>query len=94
MKSISTKSDSSQPAADTAVYLFDDWFDPIEAGVRDRVREFIQAMIKRLVQTKAMKQMLVSTSPRGGDDQPPQKNPNGKPKESGKALNHQDRQGG
>jgi hypothetical protein len=58
MKSISTKSDSSQPAADTAVYLFDDWFDPIEAGVRDRVREFIQAMIKRLVQTKAMKQRV------------------------------------
>jgi hypothetical protein len=23
---------------DTAVYLFDDWFDPIEAVVRDRVR--------------------------------------------------------
>jgi hypothetical protein len=32
-----TKPDSSQPAAETAVYLFDDWFDPIEAGVRDRV---------------------------------------------------------
>ena len=31
MKSITTKSDSSQPVADTAVYLFDDWFDPIEA---------------------------------------------------------------
>src|SRR6516225_9585911 len=46
MKSISTKSDSSQPAADTAVYLFDDWFDPIEAGVRDWVREFIQAMVE------------------------------------------------
>ena len=26
--------------------LVDDWFDPIEAGVRDRVREFIQAMIE------------------------------------------------
>ena len=26
--------------------LFDDWFDPIEAGVRDRVREFIQAMVE------------------------------------------------
>jgi hypothetical protein len=39
-----TKPDSSQPAAETAVYLFDDWFDPIEAGVRNRVREFIQAM--------------------------------------------------
>src|SRR5919198_497561 len=46
MKSISTKSDSSQPVADTAVYLFDDWFDPIEAAVRDRVRGFIQAMIE------------------------------------------------
>ena len=37
MTSITTKPDSSQPAAETAVYLFDDWFDPIEAGVRDRV---------------------------------------------------------
>lgn len=46
MKSITTKSDSSQPVADTAVYLFDDWFDPIEAAVRDRVRDFIQAMIE------------------------------------------------
>jgi putative transposase len=46
MKSFTRKSDSSQPAAETAVYLFDDWFDPIEAGVRDRVREFIQAMVE------------------------------------------------
>ena len=46
MKSITTKSESSQPGADTAVYLFDDWFDPIEAVVRDRVRGFIQAMIE------------------------------------------------
>jgi hypothetical protein len=46
MKSITTKHDSSQPVADTAVYHFDDWFDPIEAVVRDRVRGFIQAMIE------------------------------------------------
>src|SRR6266700_1611374 len=46
MKSITTTHDSSQPVADTAVYLFDDWFDPIEAVVRDRVRGFIQAMIE------------------------------------------------
>src|SRR2546427_3424958 len=46
MKSITTKHDSSQPVADAAVYLFDDWFDPIEAVVRDRVRGFIQAMIE------------------------------------------------
>jgi putative transposase len=46
MENITRKSDSSQPAAETAGYLFDDWFDPIEAGVRDRVREFIQAMVR------------------------------------------------
>ena len=46
MTSNTTKPDASQPAADAAVHLFDNWFDPIETGVRDRVREFIQAMIE------------------------------------------------
>ena len=46
MTSVTTKPDSSQPAAETAVYLFDNWFDPIEGGLRDRVREFIHAMIE------------------------------------------------
>jgi putative transposase len=46
MSITTTKLDSSQLASETAVYLFDDWFDPIEAGVRDRVREFIQAMVE------------------------------------------------
>jgi putative transposase len=42
-----TKPDAIQPeAAETAVYLFDDWFDPIEAGLRDRVRDFIETMIR------------------------------------------------
>jgi len=45
MTSITTKPDSSQPQNDT-VHLFDNWFDPIEAGVRDRVRDFIHAMIE------------------------------------------------
>ncbi len=40
MKSDTTHSTFAQP------YLFDDWFDPIETCVRDRVREFIQAMIE------------------------------------------------
>jgi hypothetical protein len=35
-----------QSEAETTVHLLDDWFDPIEAGLRDRVREFIQAMIE------------------------------------------------
>src|ERR1700736_3260583 len=29
-----------------AVGFLDEWFDPIEAGLRDRVREFIQTMIE------------------------------------------------
>jgi hypothetical protein len=43
MTSVTTKPDSSHPTGETAVYLFDNWFDPIEGGVRDRVREFIHA---------------------------------------------------
>ena len=41
-----TKSPALQSQAETAVQLLDDWFDPIEAGLRDRVREFIQTMIE------------------------------------------------
>ena len=29
-----------------SLHLLDDWFDPIEAGLGERVREFIQAMIE------------------------------------------------
>ena len=46
MTNVTTKPDSSHPTGETAVYLFDNWFDPIEGGVRDRVREFIHAMIE------------------------------------------------
>ena len=46
MTSDITKPDSSQPVTGSPVYLFDDWFDPIEAQVRERVRGFIQAMIE------------------------------------------------
>jgi hypothetical protein len=37
------------------VYLFDDWFDPIEAGVRDRVRGFIHAMIESELDAPALR---------------------------------------
>src|SRR5260370_20357020 len=46
MTSVTTKPDSSQPQTETAVHLFDNWFDPIEAGLRDRAREFLQAMLQ------------------------------------------------
>src|SRR5260370_32300972 len=46
MTSITTKHDSAQPVARTAVYFFDGSFDPTEDAVRDRVRGFSQAMME------------------------------------------------
>ena len=46
MTSITTKPDSARPAAEQAVDLFDNWFDPIETEVRSRAREFIEELIR------------------------------------------------
>ena len=46
MTSLTTKSDSSQPAAEAASRLFDNWFDPIETEVRARARQFIEELIR------------------------------------------------
>ena len=46
MTSVTTKADSSQPTTEIAVHLFDNWFDPIETGVRERVREFIEELVR------------------------------------------------
>jgi putative transposase len=46
MTSIITKPELSQPRTETPSHLFDDWFDPIEAGIRDRVRGLIEEMIR------------------------------------------------
>ena len=41
-----TKPDSSQPASEMAVDLFDNWFDPLETEVRARAREFIEELLR------------------------------------------------
>ena len=46
MTSNSTTACLPQSEIQTAEHLFDNWFDPIEAGLRERAREFIQAMIE------------------------------------------------
>ena len=46
MTDTTTKPNSSQPTAEMAVDLFDNWFDPIETEVRARAREFIEDMIR------------------------------------------------
>ena len=45
MTSVSTKQEVSQPSNAPHAALFADWFDPIESGVRERVREFIAELI-------------------------------------------------
>ena len=40
-----TKPAAVQPEGDAPAALFDDWFDPIEVALRDRVRTFIETMI-------------------------------------------------
>jgi putative transposase len=46
MTSHSTMPDQPQSENKTAVQLFDNWFDPIEASLRDRIHEFLQAMLE------------------------------------------------
>ena len=46
MTSVTTKPDVPQPTTQSNSHLFDDWFDPIETGIRDRVRELIEEMIR------------------------------------------------
>jgi putative transposase len=46
MRQPTTKPDSLQPATELAVDLFDNWFDPIEAEVRVRSRQFIEELIR------------------------------------------------
>src|SRR3974390_2678097 len=41
-----TNNSTKQSEDETAIQVVDVWFDPIEAGLRDRLREFIQAMIE------------------------------------------------
>ena len=46
MTSHSTMPEQPQSETEAAAQLFDNWFDPIEAGLRDRAREFLQAMLE------------------------------------------------
>ena len=46
MTSITTKVEGLQLETETTSHLFDNWFDPIESGVREQVRGFIEEMIR------------------------------------------------
>ena len=46
MTNTSTPPPALQSEAEPTVHLLDNWLDAIEVGLRERVREFIQAMIE------------------------------------------------
>ena len=46
MTSHSTMREQPHLETEAAAQLFDNWFDPIEAGLRDEAREFLQAMLE------------------------------------------------
>ena len=47
MTRVSTKTAGLQPQSETSAHLFDNWFDPIESGIRERVRGFIDELIRK-----------------------------------------------
>jgi transposase-like protein len=47
MTSVTTKPELSQPATEGSTQLFDNWFDGIELSVRERVRGFIEELIRQ-----------------------------------------------
>src|SRR6202140_1808724 len=46
MKTVTTTPELLHSTTESNSHLFDDWLDPIETGIRDRVRELIEEMIR------------------------------------------------
>ena len=68
MTSNSTTPCLPQSEIETAEHLFDNWFDPIEAGLRDRAREFLQAMLEgELDEVLARSRYVRRAKPSSGD---------------------------
>jgi putative transposase len=53
---------------ETAEHLFDNWFDPIEAGLRDRAREFLQAMLEAELDESLARSRYARRAKRSGGD--------------------------
>jgi len=46
MTNVTTKPELLHSTTASSCHLFDDWFDPIETGIRERVRGLIEEMIR------------------------------------------------
>jgi hypothetical protein len=71
MTNISTTSPALQSEPETPVHLLEDWFDAIEVGVRERVREFIQAMIESELETALARPRYGRRSPADAENGDP-----------------------
>jgi transposase-like protein len=62
-----------QSEVETTEQLFDNWFDPIEAGLRDRARDFLQAMLETELDEVLARSRYArcAKSPSGGSEETP-----------------------
>lgn len=68
MTSHSTTAFLPQSEIETAEHLFDNWFDPIETGLRDRAREFLQAMFEAELDEALARSRYARRGKRSSDD--------------------------
>jgi hypothetical protein len=52
-----------EPAAETELFLGADWFDPLEAGVRTRIRSFIEELLEAELEAALSRATVHSVSP-------------------------------
>jgi transposase-like protein len=57
-----------QPEGEGSVHLFDNWFDPIESGLRGRVREFIHVMIEEELDMALSRPRYARHAKRSGEE--------------------------
>jgi hypothetical protein len=73
------KMDSTKATAESAegtLFLGDDWFDPLEAGVRTRIRSFIEELLEAeldaaLGRDRYERPRVAESGPAGCEDWPP-----------------------
>jgi hypothetical protein len=67
MKTVTTTSQLLHSTTESNSHLFDDWFDPIETGIRDRVRGLIEEMVRGELDCCLSGQFLyIPLGPKGG----------------------------
>src|SRR5713226_9478585 len=68
MKKHTTQPDSAPLPVETDPQLFDNWFDPIEFGVRSRVRDFIETMMEEELEAVLSRPRYGRVAPTAGKE--------------------------